>query len=197
MKPFFDEGTQSLERSIFNRAEVPYKVQQVAVLLPYASKVLPFFFVLNALELSLEGKSISHLIEKESKEEVSPTRTERLKSVIFIVIDTVEEFVAVRQCISVVLGDCTSIVQIWLEICATLASLHEFHVISHVVLKICITIRSAHNVIHTRISELVSVGQLHSNDEVIHLQIVLCLRERLLVDCVILVAICLLTYDRV
>ena len=60
------------KRGIFNWLESPNQVDQVAVLWPYSSIVLTFFLLLDPFELSLEVKSVTHLIKEERQEEITP-----------------------------------------------------------------------------------------------------------------------------
>ena len=60
------------ERGIFNRREGPNQVNQVAVLCIDSGIILTFFLLLNPFKLSLEVKSVTHLIKEERQEEITP-----------------------------------------------------------------------------------------------------------------------------
>ena len=64
------------ERGIFDWLEGPDQVDQVTVLCPDSSIILTFLLLLDPLKLSLEIKCVTHLIEEEGQEEITPIAVE-------------------------------------------------------------------------------------------------------------------------
>ena len=70
-----------------NRVEVPYKIEQISILEPDRLEILFLSVFLNSCEFGLELKSVSHLLEEEGQEEVSPIVVELIESGNFILDD--------------------------------------------------------------------------------------------------------------
>ena len=77
------------------RIKSPNQVDQISILKPDGLVVLLLVVLLNTGELGLELESITHLVEEEGKEELSPVIVEGDESVDFVLGNRLTEAVAV------------------------------------------------------------------------------------------------------
>lgn len=93
--PFLYEWADVFKRSLFNWREGPDQIDEISIFLPNAGIILTIAFILNSLELSLEIQCVSHLVEQESEEEVSPVAVKGKEAVILYGVKGVSKLVAI------------------------------------------------------------------------------------------------------
>ena len=84
--------------------------------MPHTSKVLTLSLSLDSLKLGLEIQSISHLVEEESQEEVTPVAVESEESSVLNRVEGVRKGIAVGQRICNGSINDTSQVEVWFKV---------------------------------------------------------------------------------
>jgi len=181
IEPLLDEGVDRLERGFVDRLERDDKVDQVTILLPDTSVVLPVTLVLDPFKLRLEVESIAHLIEQEGEEEIAPIAVEGHESGVFIRIDIISEVVTAGQRVCDRSEDGARGVQVGKEKRLVNALFHLLIVQGSVVRIVGPAIDCIDTIIDAEVCvDAVCVGEFHTNDERVHLEEVLSGGEGLL-----------------
>ena len=174
LHPLHNERLHVLVRGILNRLERDDEVDQIAVLLPDTSEVLAVSLVLDPLELGLEVQSVTHLVEQEGEEEVAPARLEGHEAGQFELVHSVGEGVAAGKRVSDGAEDSSRCVEVGQEHGVVQPLIHLLPVHSHVVIEVSSSINRVHKVIDAQVCVLsVRVCKFHSDEERVHLEVVL------------------------
>ena len=192
LHPLHNERLHVLVRGILNRLESDDEVDQIAVLLPDTSEVLAVSLVLDPLELRLEVQSVTHLIEQEGEEEVAPARLEGHEAGQFELVHGVGEGIAAGERVSNGAEDSSCCVEVRQEHGIVHPLLHLIPVLCHVVIEVGSGINRVHKVIDAQVCVLsVRVREFHSDEERVHLEVVLGLGEGFLIHHKVLVSVAL------
>lgn len=116
LEPPFNKRVHIFERGFIDGTKVPNEVDEVAVLGPHGGEVLSLAVTLNALKFGLEAESISHLIEQEGQEELSPALIEGQEPRTFVIVHLLHKGVAVGDGIRNGAVDHSSCIQVEEEV---------------------------------------------------------------------------------
>ena len=192
LHPLHNERLHILVGGIFDRLERDDEVDQIAVLLPDTSEVLAVSLVLDPLELGLEVQSVTHLVEQEGEEEVAPARLEGHEAGQFELVHGVGEGIAAGERVSDGAEDSSCCVEVRQEHGIVHPLLHLIPVFCHVVIEVGSGINRVHKVIDAQVCVLsVRVREFHSDEERVHLEVVLGLGEGFLIHHKVLVSVAL------
>ena len=156
------------ERGIFNRRKGPDQVDQVAVLCIDSGIILTFFLLLDPFKLGLEVKSVTHLIEEERQEEITPIVVESAETGSLYITYGLNEFITVWQSIGHWAVDCSRHVQIRQEVTWLSSVLHQLVVLSAIIDEVSLTINGQDQIIDTFVCVFVRVGEFETHQEGVH-----------------------------
>ena len=137
--------------------------------MPHTSKVLTLSLSLDSLKLGLEIQSISHLVEEESQEEVTPVAVESEESSVLNLVEGVREGIAVGQRICNGSINDTSQVEVWFKVVRLLARFEQGGMLGDVVGEVSALVETVDDIVEARVSVFIGVGKLGTNDEGVEL----------------------------